>query len=74
MCAFRIKNDAKMTGRSHRAYGEELFIHHDSEYADDTALIFDSRNDPEEGIPLCMQHFARFGMEIHSGPVEPWED
>ena len=69
MCIFRSKYDAKMTGRSYRAHGEE-FIVHDSEYADDTALVFDSRNDANHGIPLCMEHFERFGMEVYSGPPD----
>ena len=72
LCVFRTKNDAKMTGRSYRAYGDEFSLN-DSEYADDTALIFDSRTDCETGIPLCINHFARFGMEVHSGPIEPKE-
>ena len=42
----------------------------DSEYADDTALIFESRNDANIGIPLCIKHFERFGMEVHSGPPD----
>ena len=58
-----------MTGRSYRAYGEEYEIQ-DSEYADDTALVFDTREDVSEGIPLCMIHFQRFGMEVHSGPPD----
>ena len=41
MCVFKSKNDTKMTDRSYRAYGEEFNIH-DSEYADNTALVFDS--------------------------------
>ena len=61
-----------MTGRSYRAYGEEFALN-DSEYADDTALVFGSRSDCVTGIPLCMKHFARFGMEVHSGPIEPRE-
>ena len=40
---------------------------------DDTALVFGSRSDCVTGIPLCMKHFARFGMEVHSGPIEPRE-
>ena len=72
LCVFKTKNDAQMTGRSYRAYGEEFSLH-DSEYADDIALIFDSREDSEIGIPLCMAHFSRFGMEVHSGPIEPRE-
>ena len=69
LCIFRSKQDAKMTGRSYRAYGEE-YEFQDSEYADDTALVFDSREDASVGIPLCMNHFDRYGMEIHSGPPE----
>ena len=73
MCILRTKNDTKITVCSHRAYVEEFPIH-DSEYADDTALLFDSRNDADEGIPLCMEHFSRFGLEVHSGPIEPRDD
>ena len=58
-----------MTGRSYRAYGEEYGFQ-DSEYADDTALVFDSREDASVGIPLCMAHFNCFGMEVHSGPPD----
>ena len=68
-CIFRSKQDAKMTGRSYRAHGEEYEVN-DSEYADDTALIFDTREDASQGIPLCMNHFQRFGMEVHSGPPD----
>lgn len=52
LCIFRAKNDAKMTGRSYRAYGEEFALN-DSEYADDTALVFGTRSDCVTGIPLC---------------------
>ena len=72
-CIFKTKKDAIMTGRSYRAYGEDLPLQ-DSEYADDTALIFGSREDTASGIAESMSHFARFGMEVHSGPVEPRED
>ena len=42
-----------MTGRSYRAYGEEFALN-DSEYADDTALVFGSRSDCVTGIPLVL--------------------
>ena len=44
LCIFRSKQDAKLTGRSYRAYGEE-YEFQDSEYANNTALVFDSRED-----------------------------
>ena len=72
-CIFRSKKDVVMTGRSYRAYGEE-FSFQDSEYADDTAIIFESRYDLEIGVPLIMNHFVRFGMEVHSGPLQPREE
>jgi len=53
LCIFRSKQDAKMTGRSYR-YGEEYKVH-DSECADDIALVLDTRKDANEGIPY---HFA----------------
>ena len=55
-----------MTGRSHRAYGEE-FPFTDSEYADDTAALFDSRESLQTNAPLLLKHFSRFGMEVHKG-------
>ena len=65
--------DAILTGRSYRAYGEEFFLL-DSEYADDTAMLFDSRENLTEGVSSIMLHFARFGMEVHSGKIEPRDD
>ena len=53
LCIFRTKNDAKMTGRSYRAYSEEFALN-DSEYADDTTLVFGSRSDCVTGIPLVL--------------------
>ena len=69
VCTFQTKMDCKLTGRSLRARGEELsFI--DSEFADDTAVIFNSRGDLENGIFGLLEHFHRFGMEIHTGQIE----
>ena len=65
-CTFRSKEDFEMTGRSYRAYGEEFPLT-DSEYADDTAAMFVSRVSLEEGAPLLLNHFSRFGMEVHKG-------
>ena len=42
----------------------------DSVYADDTAGLFDSRASIDVGVPQMITHFARFGMEIHTGSVE----
>ena len=39
----------------------------DSEYADDTGIPFDSREDLETETPILINHFRRFGMEIHLG-------
>ena len=72
-CKFKTKRDFILTGRSYRAYGEEFCVP-DSEYADDTAVIFDSRTDLENEVPNLMQHFLRFGMEIHTGQITPRED
>ena len=46
-----------MTGQSYKARGEEVPLR-DSEYSDDTAVIF------------CNHHFHRFGTEIHTGVIE----
>ena len=68
-CMFRSKEDFVMTGRSYRAYGEE-FPMTDSEYADDTAALFVSRRSLEEGAPLLLSHFSRFGMDVHKGNID----
>ena len=39
----------------------------DSEYADDTGIVFDSRRDMVSETPIVIRHFRRFGMEIHQG-------
>jgi hypothetical protein len=66
LCIFRTKPDFIMTGRSFRARGEELTVA-DSEYADDTALLFEDRAETDIGVPHVMTHFDRFGMEVHRG-------
>ena len=58
-CIFRSKMDVTMTGRSYRAYGEEFPVQ-DSEYADDTGVIFESRKDLEEGIQGHYDAFCSF--------------
>ena len=53
-------------GRRPNAPGVEFAVE-DSEYADDTAVLFPTRAGLEEGTPLLRQHFQRFGAEIHVG-------
>ena len=67
LCLFHTKDDYVLTGRSWRARGGMEFPLTDSEYADDTAVFFTSRESVVEGVPLMIAHFARFGMEIHAG-------
>ena len=49
----------------------------DLEYADDTAVLFESRDDVSTYSPLLIRHFGKFGMEIHVGdprqPNKPWQ-
>ena len=59
-----------MTGRRYDTKGEE-FTFGDSEYADDTGLAFCSRTDVETQTPRVMRHFAKWGMEIHAGVLDP---
>ena len=68
MCIFRSKPDFILTGRRAQAYGTEFALC-DSEYADDTAVLFDSRYSLEYGVPRLVIHFGRFGMEVHTGQV-----
>ena len=68
LCAFKTKNDFCLTGRRVTSSGID-FEFPDSEYADDTAVLFESRNDLVTYIPLLLNHFKRFGMEVHVGDI-----
>lgn len=66
LCLFKTKNDNVLCGRRYTARGESFELS-DSEYADDTAVFFASRESLVESVPLMFQHFTRFGMQIHAG-------
>ena len=59
----RLQND--------RQPGGDEFELADSEYADDTAVLFEDRTEAEVGVPHIINHFARFGMEVHQGDRHP---
>ena len=50
LCIFYSKPDSILTGRSYRARGGEVFSLPDSQYADDTAALFTSRESLENTI------------------------
>ena len=54
-----------LAGRRVDTAGAEEIVF-DSEYAEDTALLFCSRGDVKEQTPALMEHFAYWGMEVHS--------
>ena len=66
LCLFRSNADFVMTGRKCEAIGDDFAVA-DSEYADDTAVLFTSRTEVVELTPHMVKHFARFGMDIHVG-------
>ena len=81
LCIMRSKEDFILTGRNHKTGGKNLngkrfteFAVSDSEYADDTAIPFTSRSDAEIFIPLLMEHFRRWGLEVHAGSYSPHKD
>ena len=67
LCIFYTKSDFILTGRSYRARGGQVFNLPDSQYADDTALLFTSRQSLEESTPQMISHFEKFGLQIHVG-------
>ena len=67
-CVFLSRHDDVLTGRKHTTNGDK-FVLDDSEYADDTAALFVSRQAIQKYAPLRVKHFALFGMEIHVGDV-----
>ena len=66
LCLFRSKEDLVMTGRKPTTADEEFPLL-DSEYADDTGVLFPTRHSLATEIPKLIHHFERFGMEIHLG-------
>ena len=78
-CGFRTKQDfvigsssrgnkrKRTLGGAHRPFkdGVESFEISDSEYADDTAVLFPSREELAKWAPLLIKTFADFGMEVH---------
>ena len=72
VCAFRTRDDFKMTGRNINATGDDFSVP-DSLYADDTGLPFCSRADLEQQTPLLMTHFADWGMDRYMPACSiPW--
>ena len=63
---FLTKQDDVLTGRKHTAEGDSFELN-DSEYADDTAMLFDSRASTQKYCPPPVDHFKDYGMEIHVG-------
>ena len=66
LCCIHTKAVFQLTRRKHRNKGEWHNIS-DSEYADDTVFIFESRTDCERMAPLMAKHFDRWGLEVHVG-------
>jgi len=56
LCIFRTKEDFKITDKRYNTKG--------TEYADDIAVLFDSRLSLEVFAPLLIGHFQKFGIEI----------
>ena len=66
LCLYYSKADFVMTGRAPVEQGEEYAVP-DSEYADDAAVLFTSRESLQSSTPAMIAHFNRFGMSIHVG-------
>ena len=66
LCCVKSKADFQLTGRKPTEKGETFSVP-DSEYADDTAFLFESRADCERMTPLMVKHFDKWGLEVHVG-------
>ena len=66
LCCVKSKADFQLTGRRPTEKGETFSVP-DSEYADDTAFLFESRADCERMTPLMVKHFDKWGLEVHVG-------
>ena len=68
-CILYSKNDPKLAGRWYRARGKKVLLL-DSEYADDTAIIFNNQ-DLTNGVNRKVTQFVQFRMEVHKGIIAP---
>jgi len=48
----------------------EQFSLPDSEYADNTGVLFTSRESVEYYLPLLIHHFAKLGLKVHVSTQE----
>ena len=64
LCILRIKKDFILTGSKLITEGINFSLS-DSEYIDDTAVLFDSREDLEKISPFLLNRFENFGIEVH---------
>lgn len=69
-CVFCTKKDYVMTGRRIIIKGEDFELS-DSEYADDTALLFENRYNTQQGSILIYNHSNCSGMDIYTSVLNP---
>jgi len=61
-----VRLDGEFGGGLKQGYGGVVeFTMVDSEYADDTGLVFGDRATAARMAPLVNAHFARWGMQVH---------
>jgi hypothetical protein len=65
----KYKIDGVMTGRKHGEEGEDVTTYLFG-FADDTAAIFDSREDLEKGANKIITIFEKMGLKVHTGTPE----
>jgi hypothetical protein len=70
LCTYRTKRDSQVSSRRWNTGGQsgkgcEEFNMSDSEYADDTGLLFGSRETVERKAPEVNDHFKKWGMQVH---------
>ena len=71
LCIFYTKMDDVLTERRYNTVrNSEKFTLPDFEYADDTAVLFPSREDVEYSAPHLLAHVSKFDLEIHVGTPE----
>ncbi len=61
--------DFQVTDQKTTVSGKDFAVD-DSEYADNTAVLFPTRESLEECLSDLISHFKRFGAEIHVGHAD----
>jgi len=66
---FHTASNAKLRENPNRTYGVDIFELWATLFADDLALMFETRDSVTDGLKYFQKHALRFGLAIHVGKI-----